>query len=90
MVLVSTIDLHLMEYSMGNSENLKKLFIKNAEQFDELMTKMLAKNDFLQEQLNNLLFAVESKFSGETRYETALRYIHEVERLGIMEGNKYE
>jgi hypothetical protein len=30
-------------------------------------------------QLNDLLFAVERKFPGETRFQTALRYIREAE-----------
>ena len=31
-------------------------------------------------QLDDLLYAVSRKFPGETRFETALRYIREVER----------
>ncbi len=33
----------------------------------------------LQAQYNELLFAVARKFPGETRHQTALRYIHEAE-----------
>ena len=32
---------------------------------------------------NELLYAVARKFPGESRHETALRYIHEAERLAL-------
>lgn len=36
----------------------------------------------LQEQYNEVILAVERKWEGETRHQTALRYIKECERVG--------
>jgi len=56
------------------TESIDKLFLELSQ-----FTKAKTKNDL---QLQKLLYAVESKFKGETSFETALRYIREAESLG--------
>jgi DNA-binding FadR family transcriptional regulator len=46
----------------------------------ELYLALKAENTVLRETYNELIMAVESKFPGETRHETALRYIQQGER----------
>ena len=56
------------------TETLDRLFLELSQ-----FTKAKTKRDL---QLDELLYAVERKFHGETRFETALRYIREAEANG--------
>jgi hypothetical protein len=53
------------------TETIDRLFLELSQ-----FTKAKTKRDL---QLDELLYAVERKFPGETRFETALRYIREAE-----------
>ena len=53
------------------TETIDKLFLELSQ-----FTKAKTKRDL---QLDELIYAVERKFPGETRFETALRYIREAE-----------
>lgn len=44
-----------------------------------MSNKMARKSNELRKKYNELLFAVSRKFPGETRHQTALRYIMEAE-----------
>ncbi|HSW52950.1 MAG TPA: hypothetical protein VLG93_06955, partial [Sulfuricaulis sp.] len=52
------------------TETIDRLFLELSQ-----FTKAKTKRDL---QLDELIYAVERKFPGETRFETALRYIREV------------
>ena len=54
------------------TETIDKLFLELSQ-----FTKAKTARDLL---LNQLLYAVERKHPGETRFQTALRYIQEAER----------
>ena len=54
------------------TETIDRLYLELS-QFTNARTKR-------EMQFNELLFAVERKFPGETRFETALRYIREAEK----------
>lgn len=64
---------------LQEKQDLRSLFTENTEQFDTLMTEMLAENDRLQQLYDELLYAVEKVVPGESRHETALRYIRQAE-----------
>lgn len=53
---------------------------------NEAFLRQYDRADKLQNQLNELLFAVQRKFDGENRYETALRYIRETEKAAKVES----
>ena len=53
------------------TETIDRLYLELSQ-----FTKARTKSEM---QLDELLYAVERKFPGETRFETALRYIREVE-----------
>ena len=57
--------------SREETETIDRLFLELSQ-----FTKAKTKRDL---QLDELLFAVERKFPGETRFQTALRYIREAE-----------
>ena len=57
--------------SHEETETIDRLFLELSQ-----FTKAKTKRDL---QLDELLFAVERKFPGETRFQTALRYIREAE-----------
>ena len=54
-------------------ETLERLLLKISHVINSRTERLL--------QLEKLLYAVERKFPGETRFETALRYIREVEEM---------
>ena len=56
------------------TETIDRLYLELS-QFTKARTKR-------EMQLEELLYAVEKKFPGESRFETALRYIRERERAG--------
>ena len=56
-------------------KNIRERFNDNAEEFDELVVEMLEENERVKALYNELLFAVVSKHTNETRHEAALRYI---------------
>ena len=64
---------------LQQKRDLRSLFTENAEQFDALMTEMLDENHKLQQLYDELLYAVETVVPGESRHETALRYIRQAE-----------
>ena len=68
----------LEEYETTD-ERLRRKFTENAEQFDSLMVEMLTENDRLRSRYNELIMEVVTKHVGESRHETALRYIQERE-----------
>lgn len=59
--------------------DLRQRFTENAEQFDALMVEMLAENDRLRKLYDELIMEVATKHPGESRHETALRYIRSAE-----------
>ena len=69
-----------MEEECLKNKNIRERFIENAEEFDSLMVEMLEENNRLRELYNELIMNVCSKFPGESRHETALRYIKSAEK----------
>jgi len=59
--------------------DLRQRFAENAEQFDALMVEMLSENDRLRKLYDALIMEVATKHPGESRHETALRYIRNAE-----------
>jgi len=62
----------MTELLSTETETIDRLYLELSQ-----FTKARTKSEM---QLDELLYAVERKFPGETRFETALRYIREVER----------
>ena len=55
---------------------------------EDRIKELEAENRRLREQYNSLIFEVSYKFPGESRHDTAKRYIREREEYGIEIGTK--